>query len=333
MSWPDTRALASSCLRQFWVAAGSTLLAACLAGWVRLLPWLSARALPLAALGPFVLELLLGALQAALLLGAPLAAALACALFVERGEARALFALGVSPAQCARTVVLTLLGPVLALGLAVVIFRSLHDDEPLALFIETSESIREHCASASEPIAIPIPGSHFSWLCGRPEAPLLVGPVPGSDALWLSGRTLERAGDRISIQSAQLTSRAGELSLSGRADHFTVQGAGGASAAPAPDLFLAALAGTLLATLPIAQALLRRQRIPRWLPLLIGLSVGCGALALIAELARSLAQEARARSLVVAIAAPVLSALVLLLFGDLATHFARLRTRRRARQA
>jgi hypothetical protein len=333
MSWPVTRALAASCLRHFWLAAGSTFLAACLAGWVRLLPWLSARALPLAALGPFVLELLLGALQAALLLGAPLAAALACALFVERGEARALFALGVSPLRCARSVVLTLLGPVLALGLAVAIFRSVHDDEPLALLIETSDSIREHCQGAPEAVAVPLPGSSFSWLCGRPEAPLLVGPVPGSDALWLSGRTLERAGDRISIQSAQLTSRAGELGLSGSADRFTVRGVGGGSRPPALDLFLAALAGTLLATLPIAHGLLRRQRIPRWLPLLIGLSVGCGALALIAELARSLTQEARARSLAVAIAAPVLSALLLLVLGDLATHFARLRTRRRARQA
>ncbi|MET0410281.1 MAG: hypothetical protein ABW217_03245 [Polyangiaceae bacterium] len=327
------RALVASCLRHFWLAAGSTFLAACLGGWVRLLPWLSARALPLAALGPFVLELLFGALQAALVLGAPLAAALASALFVERGEARALFALGVSPTQCARTVMLALLGPVLALGLIVATFRSLHDDEPLALLSATSDAIREHCASAAEPVAVPIPGSDFSWLCGRPEAPLLVGPVPGSAALWLSGRTLERAGDRVSVQSAQLTSRAGELRLSGSADRFTVRGVGGGSGLPSLDLFLAALAGALLATLPIAHGILRRQRIPRWLPLLVGLSVGCGTLALITELAHSLTHEARARSLAVAIAAPVLSALVLHVLGDLVTYFARLRTRQRARQA
>lgn len=322
------RALAASCLRHFWLAAGSTFLAACLAGWVRLLPWLSARALPLTALGPFVLELIFGALQAALLLGVPLAAALTCALFVERGEARALFALGVSPLRCARTVLLALLAPSLALGLAVASFRSLHDDEPLALLIETSDAIREHCQSAPEPVAVPIPGSDFSWLCGRPEAPLLVGPLPGNAALWLSGRTLERAGDRVSIQSAQLTSRAGELQLRGSADRFSLRGVAGGSGLPALDLFLAALAGVLLATLPIAHALLRRQRNPRWLPLLVGLGVGCGALALIAELGRS--HEARARSLAIAIAAPVLSALALHVLADLVTHFARLRTRQRA---
>jgi hypothetical protein len=325
------RALAASCLRHFWLAAGSTFLAACLGGWVRLLPWLSARALPFAALGPFVLELLFGALQAALVLGVPLAAALASALFVERGEARALFALGVSPGRCACTVMLALLVPVLALGLAFATFRSLHDDEPLARFIETSEAIRDSCRSAPEPVAVSIPGSDFSWLCGRPEAPLLVGPLPGSArALWMSGRSLERAGDRVSVQSAQLTSRGGELGLSGSADRLILSGVGGGRGLPSLDLLLAALAGALLATLPIAHALLRRQRNPRWLPLLVGLSVGCGALALIAELDRSLAHESRARSLGLAIAAPVLSALVLRVIGDLVTHFARLRTRQRA---
>ena len=119
--------------------------------------------------------------------------------------------------------------------------------------------------------------------------------------------------------------------MSGSADRFSLRGVAGGSGLPALDLFLAALAGVLLATLPIAHALLRRQRIPRWLPLLVGLGVGCGALALIAELDRSLTHEARARSVAVAIAAPVLSALALHVLADLVMHFARLRTRQRIR--
>lgn len=328
------RALVASALRHFWLAAGMSFVAAGLAGWVRLLPWLSARALPLSALGPFVLELALGALQAALVLGAPLAAALASALFVERGEARALFALGVSPARCARIIALTLLGPVLALGLAVAAGRALHDDDPLALLVDTSEAIREHCLEVPGPLAVPIPGSDFSWLCGRPAPPVLVGPAPGTaGALWLSGRALERDGDALSIHSAQLTSRSAELQLSGSADRFTLRVVGGSSALPALDLYLAALAGALLAVLPLALALLPRQHNPRWLPLLLGLAVGCSALATIAQLQRSLVHEARMSSLVVAIAAPVLSAVASLVLLDWAARFARLRTRPRARQA
>jgi hypothetical protein len=328
------RALAASCLRHFWLAAGCSFLAAALAGWVRLLPWLTARALPLRALGPFVLELGLGALQAALVLGAPLAAALASALFVERGEARALFALGVSPLQCARAVVLTLLGPVLALGLVLATLRTLHDDDPLALFIATSDAIRERCASAPAPVAVPIPGSELSWLCGRPEAPLLVGPTPGSEgALWLSGRSLEREGDRVSIHSARLASHSGDIAMSGSADRFSLRIAGSDTGLPGLDLSLAALAGVLIATLPIALALFWRQRNPRWLPLLSGLVVGCSALVVIAELERAAANEARARALAIAIAAPALSACVLLVVSELAPRFARLRSRRRARLA
>jgi hypothetical protein len=326
------RALAASCLRHFWLAAGSAFVAACLAGWVRLLPWLSARSLPLGALTPFVRELLLGALQAALLLGVPLGAALSSSLFVERGEARALFALGVSPARCARTVAAALLGPALVLGLVVVGARSLRGEDPLASFIETSDAIREHCLAEPEPVAVPIPGSELSWLCGRPEPPLLVGPAPGSaGALWFSGRTLERDGDHVSVQSAQVVSRGRELLISGSADRFSMRAPSSGGGLPALDLFLSALGGSLCAALPIALTHFSRQPNPRWLPLLVGLVVGSSGLAAIAELTRAAAAEARWQSLALAIAAPVLSALSLLVLADLHLRCARLRNRRRVR--
>jgi hypothetical protein len=246
------------------------------------------------------------------LLALPSAAALGTLVFHERGEARALFALGVSPARCARTIARALLTPVLVLGLAIAFARGLGRDDALALVVRTSDVIRERCRSVSEPSAIPVPGSELTWLCARAEEPLLVGPVPGSAGqLWLSGRTLEHDGERVSIQSAQLTHRSPDgptVNLS--VDHFAVRAVSDAvTALPPLGRFAGALAGGYLAAVLLPLGLLRRDRIPRWLPLCWGLGTGSSALLVLS--ARS--TDNGWLPVASAIAAPVLSAMLLLL--------------------
>jgi hypothetical protein len=308
------RALAARCLRYFWLAAASTFLAGCIAGWVRLLPWLSAPELPWAALGPFVVELAIGAAQAAALLGVPLGAALGVLIFHERGEARALFALGVSPERCARTIATALFVPVLGVALAIGGARALLDSAPLESLVRTSEALRERCASAADPRAFPIPGTELSWLCGSPATPLLVGPLPGSAGeLWLSGRSLELDTDGLSLRDALLTRRAaaGQVGVDLRVARFRWLGAVGTRPALPPfESFAAALVGVYLAALVLAAGLLRRERIPRSLPLVLGLVLGCSALALVGWLHQSDAAGGRALSAASSIAAPVLSASV-----------------------
>jgi hypothetical protein len=326
------RALAASCRRYFWLAAVSTFVAGCSAGWVRLLPWLYAPALPLAALGPFVFELGIAAAQGALLIGVPLAAALGSLTFHERGEARALFALGVSPGQCAGTIARALLAPVLAVLLLIAGARASHGDDPLELLVRTSDAIRERCAGAAEPVAVPLPGTDLSWLCERPAAPRLVGPAPGgAGQLWLSGRTLELDAERLSVQGAQLVSRVpvDGLAVTLEVDRFALRGFSGARPAlPRLDLLGGALTGVYFAALLLAVALLRRERIPRWLPLCLGLCVGCSALVVIGSIRQATPTSAeRVISWLVAIAAPLLSASAALLVDGLALRLARRRLR------
>ncbi|MFO0571355.1 MAG: hypothetical protein U0263_37345 [Polyangiaceae bacterium] len=92
--------------RALGAALGSVIILALFglaAGLVRLLPWLVSPEVPLDVSLPFARALGAGATEMAFLIGAPLGTALAVARFVERGEARALHALGVTPARIARS--------------------------------------------------------------------------------------------------------------------------------------------------------------------------------------------------------------------------------------
>src|SRR5512143_2958280 len=84
-------------LRNSAVALAVVLALACSGGLVRLLPWLLAPEVPFEVTLPFARALGASATETAFLFGVPLGFGLAAASFVERGEARALAALGASP--------------------------------------------------------------------------------------------------------------------------------------------------------------------------------------------------------------------------------------------
>src|SRR6185369_17827516 len=77
---------------------------------VRVLPWIVAPNVPLRVALPFARALFVVGLETTLLCAPPIGWALACSTLVERGEARALFALGQSPTRIVRATALPALG-------------------------------------------------------------------------------------------------------------------------------------------------------------------------------------------------------------------------------
>ena len=91
---------------------------AVLAGTVRVLPWLVAPHVPFRVALPFARALFAVGLETTLLAAPPIGWAFCAAALVERGEARALFATGASPAGIVRTTLVAALGFALLTALA-----------------------------------------------------------------------------------------------------------------------------------------------------------------------------------------------------------------------
>ena len=168
---------------RFCAATGAFVLAAGVAaGSIRLLPWLVAPGVPLRLAAPFARALLAGATEVALLVALPLGVAIGAAVFVERGEARALGTLGVSPARL--TAGLTLTGLVLV-ALYAALAGASPAESPGRLAARLLAEGRASCAddapaveAGGAPRRVDVPLVTLAWLCFR-EGPKLVGRLPG----------------------------------------------------------------------------------------------------------------------------------------------------------
>lgn len=271
-------AFAGLARRYLWVASGTAFVAGCIVGWVRVLPWALAPEVPLAALQPFIVQLLVGAGEAALLLGVPVAAALTALELRERGEARALFALGVTPWAMAGALARTLFLPALAAAALVSLAIGVTSQTPLGALAQLSERIVSRCARAQQPIALAIPSTAFSWLCGPSNPPLLVGPVPGAGEIWLSGRALRVERGELVIERAALSARpTPEGQWQARVAELKLPlSVSSATLAPGARAFVPALLGAYAsAPLLAGLALARRRRLPRWFDFSLGVLAGC----------------------------------------------------------
>lgn len=190
-------------------AVSTGILALCLfAGAVRVLPLLVGSAgpgLPLRALGPLARGVLGMSLETALVIAPPLAWALASAKLVERGEARALFAVGVRPVRIVASAWPAVLLVALAAGLSAALWGR-EAAAPGRLVRALVADVRAACASNSAveipqgvepldrdaplPVAMDIPTLGLAWVCFPGEAPRVVGPAPigrGGAALSATG--------------------------------------------------------------------------------------------------------------------------------------------------
>lgn len=222
------------------------------AGTIRLLPWLVAPGVPLRLCAPFA-ELLVGAaLEAALLVGLPVGIGIGAALFVERGEARAFAALGLSP--------LVLIRSIAALGVVMVaaytLGASLVDPEsPGVLARRLVETGKSSCRDVNGGrVDVPLVG--VSWLCFA--TPRVSGRIPGvrSEA-WFSATALRPDEDlgKVDLEDVHVAGKLGNAGppVSLQASHVRIRGL---SRWGHPRSFSGHLRGFLVVSSALAAALL-----------------------------------------------------------------------------
>ena len=202
MSWLAVRSLRAS----GW-AVLVVLAAAAAAGLVRLLPWLVAPEIPLEVALPFARALAAVATETAFLVGLPLGFAWAAMIAVERGESRALGALGVSPwgasvGQWRHAVA----GAVTAAACSLAWGSSA--DAPGRFASQLVEQGRSSCARAEEPRSAAVPLVGVTWLCFPGRAPLVTGPLPGMGSrAWFTASGLVPSDDLREVALTDLRLR------------------------------------------------------------------------------------------------------------------------------
>jgi hypothetical protein len=265
--------LGPSAVRATLVAGAVVLGVATVAGIVRILPWIVAPDVPVGLAIPFARGLLAVGLETALLCAPPIGWALAASGLVDRGETRALFAIGASPSGIVRTT----LGPVLIFAcLAAVAALSWGTEAaaPGRLGREMIDRARGSCAGVSDARAVQIPFLRASWLCFPGAPPRIVGPLPGAAIGMFSAAGLSVSDDLHRVTAVDmrvLLGQAGTIRLS--ADRATLRNVapfGRASTLrPARRSALLSVTGALLALLS-AWAVVRSGRAS----LLFALSIG-----------------------------------------------------------
>lgn len=170
------------------LTGAGVLAVALLAGLVRVLPWIVAPTIPLRVVLPFARALFAASLETTLLCAPPLGWALAAAWLVERGEARALFAIGQSPAMIVRSSVPIALAFTALAGVATLAWGT-EAAAPGRLARALVDEARRSCEGQTAPRAADVPFVGLTWLCFPPSSapgasaqgsrPRLTGALPG----------------------------------------------------------------------------------------------------------------------------------------------------------
>jgi hypothetical protein len=196
-------------MRTTAVAAAFVLGAASLAGLFRVLPWVVAPDVHLRVAFRFAGGLLAVALETALLCAPPIGWALASAVFVERGEARALHAVGLRPLEIVRT---TFVPALLFAALAAVAALAWGTEAaaPGRLARSLVDEARRSCSEGGEPRVAQVPFVGVSWLCFGQDSPRLVGRVPGGGAGTFSAAELSISDDLRTLRFSDMRLLLGE---------------------------------------------------------------------------------------------------------------------------
>lgn len=323
--------LGARAARMAAVAVAIVLGVGLVAGTIRVLPWIASPAVPGRVALPFVRGLVAVALETALLAGPPLGFALATAVFVERGEARGLFAIGVSPSRIVRST----LPPALAFAALAALAAAAWGTDAAAPGRLARSLVAEARAAceASPARAAFVPLVRASWLC-FPHAPArLVGAMPGAAETPFTASSLWVSDDlgTVSVEDLHL-SLGGSFATRVHAGRARVTGlppwARASNLRPALRALLLSSTGALLALLA-SFAVLRSSRSGRAAALALGAAGPVTALAVLAALERT-ENAPRAYALVPLAAALALFACDLLVTLVLA---ARRRSARRSPRA
>jgi hypothetical protein len=249
------RIFAVPAARATLAAAAGILAVAVVAGLVRALPLFLGPGVPLRLAPVLGRGIAAVSLEAALFVAPPVGWALAASRLVDRGEARALFAVGIPPRRILASAWPAAAGIAAAAALAAALWgreaaapgRSIRD-----LLVEG----RSACAGAAPPAAVDVPLIGISWICTAGQPPRAVGPVPGGGgAFAAAGVTV--SDDLRAFQASDLTivlpAAGGRPGATLRAGEATIRGI--APLGRASNLSVAARALLLSATATALAAL------------------------------------------------------------------------------
>jgi len=174
---PSARLFAAPAARLAAAIAAGILTVSLIAGVVRVLPLFLASGVPL-RLAPVLARGIAGvSLETALFLAPPIAWALAASRLVDRGEARALFAVGVRPLRVIASGWPATLAVAAAAALAAAVWGRQASAPGRALRDLLAEA-RTACTSAPPPAAADVPLLGVSWVCLAGEPPRVIGQAP-----------------------------------------------------------------------------------------------------------------------------------------------------------
>jgi hypothetical protein len=244
-----------------------------LAGAVRVLPWIVAPHVPFRVALPFARALLAVGLETTLLAAPAIGWAFCAAALVERGEARAFFATGTSPAGIVRTTlfaaasfaVLTAVASLLSGREAAAPGRLAR-----ALVAESKQSCDGETADGRSAY---VPFVGLTWLCFADAPPRLAGQLPTGGGSF-SARDLSISDDLRSLDLVDLRLMLGEKgTIAVRAERAHVRGLApwgrGSNLSAAQRALLLSLTGGAMALLS-ASVVLARSIAHRLSSLLIG---------------------------------------------------------------
>jgi hypothetical protein len=271
------------------LAAVAILGVATLAGAIRVLPWLVAPNVPLRVALPFARALFAVGLETTLLCAPPIGWALACSTLVERGEARALFALGLGPGRIVRATALPAITFAALAALSALAWGT-EAAAPGRLARSLVEQSRRACAGEVAPRAAHIPFVGVTWLCFEGRAPRLSGTLPGGGGVFTAA-DLAISDDLRSLHFADmrlLLGEGGKIRLNvGEADVTGLSPWGRASnLRPALRALLLSTTGMGLALLA-ALYVLARSISHRLMSLLLGAAGPAAALLALSRLEQS----------------------------------------------
>lgn len=206
---PLLRVFTLPTLRHTSLVAAGVLLVSLVAGAVRAMPLLLGPGVPARLALPFARAALFVSLEAALFVAPPIAAALVAARIVDRGEARAVFALGMSP----RALVLGAWPVWLLVALAAACASAAWGREaqaPGRIVVELLHEGRAACAAEARrrphaPVAVEVPLASVSWVCLPGEAPRAVGVLPAGQRAAFAARSIEPSADLASLHLYDLS--------------------------------------------------------------------------------------------------------------------------------
>lgn len=194
-------------LRHVALATALSAFVAGLGAAVRLLPLALDPALPAAAFAPFARSLFALAIEVSLLLG--ISSGVASALFAlgDRGDGRALAALGERPLRTVARTGPSLLPFLVLLGGASYLFGR-DAGAPGRVLGEIITRGEQHCLATKKggpPNTVVLPFVPLVWLCAPGQTPRLAGRTPVG-AVPLTARNVHLSGDlaRISLEDARL---------------------------------------------------------------------------------------------------------------------------------